>query len=195
MPAPPATAAVNTARRVRPAALVSSTTPPSLRHSCDRLADASRKRSDLLLLKVILPRTASQDAVAVVAAWRCPAASVLEASRTLILSTQIGLGCSGGSPVATSNRAQNSMSSWWGPWPCPGRGGGGGFGSSATIASVVISRPATEAASCSAVRTTLVGSMMPFWIRLPYSPPSPSYPNAYSSFSTTFPTTTEPSPP
>ncbi|GIX15602.1 MAG: hypothetical protein KatS3mg118_3561 [Paracoccaceae bacterium] len=36
-----------------------------------------------------------------------------------------------------------------------------GSGLSATIASVVISRPATEAASCSAVRTTLVGSMMP----------------------------------
>ena len=34
-------------------------------------------------------------------------------------------------------------------------------GASATIASVVISRPATDAASCSAVRTTLVGSMMP----------------------------------
>ena len=35
------------------------------------------------------------------------------------------------------------------------------FGFSATIASVVISRPATDAASCSAARTTLVGSMMP----------------------------------
>ena len=35
------------------------------------------------------------------------------------------------------------------------------FGSSAIIASVVISRPATEAASCSAQRTTLVGSMTP----------------------------------
>ena len=35
------------------------------------------------------------------------------------------------------------------------------FGFSATIASVVISSPATEAASCRAVRTTLVGSMMP----------------------------------
>ena len=34
-------------------------------------------------------------------------------------------------------------------------------GFSATIASVVMSRPATEAASCSAVRTTLAGSMMP----------------------------------
>jgi hypothetical protein len=33
------------------------------------------------------------------------------------------------------------------------------LGLSATIASVVISRPAIEAASCKAVRTTLVGSM------------------------------------
>ena len=40
------------------------------------------------------------------------------------------------------------------------------FGSSATIASVVIRRPAIEAASCSAVRTTLVGSMMPLVTRL-----------------------------
>src|SRR5262249_51704557 len=44
------------------------------------------------------------------------------------------------------------------------------FGSSATMASVVMSRPATEAAPCSAARTTLVGSMMPFEMRLPYSP-------------------------
>ena len=35
-------------------------------------------------------------------------------------------------------------------------------GSSATMASVVMSRPATDAAPCSAARTTLVGSMMPF---------------------------------
>jgi len=34
-------------------------------------------------------------------------------------------------------------------------------GLSATIASVVTSRPATDAACCNAVRTTLVGSMMP----------------------------------
>ncbi len=39
-----------------------------------------------------------------------------------------------------------------------------GSGISATIASVVIISPATEAASCSAVRTTLVGSMMPAFI-------------------------------
>ena len=36
------------------------------------------------------------------------------------------------------------------------------FGFSATIASVVTSRPATEAASWSAVRTTLAGSMTPW---------------------------------
>ena len=49
------------------------------------------------------------------------------------------------------------------PFRQPPGGIGGAFfsGFSATIASVVTSRPATEAASCSAVRTTLVGSMMP----------------------------------
>src|SRR5271156_955053 len=44
------------------------------------------------------------------------------------------------------------------------------FGSSATMASVVIRRAATEAAFWIAARTTLVGSMMPLVIRLPYSP-------------------------
>ena len=43
----------------------------------------------------------------------------------------------------------------------PGMAGSFFSGFSATMASVVISRPATEAASCRAVRTTLVGSMMP----------------------------------
>jgi hypothetical protein len=38
------------------------------------------------------------------------------------------------------------------------------LGFSATIAFVVISSPATEAAPCSAARTTLVGSMMPLLI-------------------------------
>ena len=38
-------------------------------------------------------------------------------------------------------------------------------GSSLTAASVVMSRPATEAASWSAVRTTLVGSITPAWTR------------------------------
>ena len=46
----------------------------------------------------------------------------------------------------------------------------------ASPAPVVISRPATEAASCSAARTTLVGSMMPFDTRLPYSPVCASKP-------------------
>jgi hypothetical protein len=44
------------------------------------------------------------------------------------------------------------------------------FGLSATIASVVTRRPATELASCKATLTTLAGSMMPFVIRSPYSP-------------------------
>ena len=43
------------------------------------------------------------------------------------------------------------------------------FGASTMAASVVIIRPATEAASCSAVRTTLAGSMMPAAIRSTYS--------------------------
>jgi len=47
--------------------------------------------------------------------------------------------------------------------PPPGIAGAGDcfFGASATIASVVTSRPATEAASCKAARTTLAGSTMP----------------------------------
>jgi hypothetical protein len=44
------------------------------------------------------------------------------------------------------------------------------FGSSATITSVVSSRPATDEAFCSARRVTLVGSRMPISIRSPYSP-------------------------
>ena len=39
------------------------------------------------------------------------------------------------------------------------------FRSSATIASVVMSRPTIEAASCGAVRTTLVGSIIPLETR------------------------------
>src|SRR5262245_5414897 len=57
--------------------------------------------------------------------------------------------------------------------PMPPPGGMGGaffFGISATIASVVMRRPAADAASCSAVRTTLAGSMTPCFTRLPYSP-------------------------
>ena len=55
--------------------------------------------------------------------------------------------------------------------PPPGIAGALSFlGSSAIIASVVISRPAIEAASWIAVRTTLVGSMMPILTRSPYSP-------------------------
>ncbi len=58
------------------------------------------------------------------------------------------------------------------PMPPPGgmAGPASFFGASTMIASVVISRPAIEAASWSAVRTTLVGSMMPCLTRSPYSP-------------------------
>src|SRR6185312_10287267 len=44
------------------------------------------------------------------------------------------------------------------------------FGSSATIASVVIARPATDEACCRAERVTLVGSRMPNSIMSPNSP-------------------------
>jgi predicted XRE-type DNA-binding protein len=56
--------------------------------------------------------------------------------------------------------AQKSMP----PMPPPGMAGIAGlsFGTSATIASVVTSRPAIDEASCNAARTTLAGSMMPF---------------------------------
>ena len=57
--------------------------------------------------------------------------------------------------------------------PCrrrPASAAAASLGRSATIASVVISRPATEAASCSAQRTTLVGSITPSLTRSPYSP-------------------------
>src|SRR5215469_9593539 len=49
--------------------------------------------------------------------------------------------------------------------PPPGIAGVGDsfLGSSATIASVVMRRPAIEDAPCNAWRTTLVGSMMPFF--------------------------------
>ena len=56
------------------------------------------------------------------------------------------------------------------PPPPAGMAGAFFFGFSATIASVVMSRPATEAASWSAVRTTLAGSITPCLTRLPYSP-------------------------
>jgi hypothetical protein len=42
------------------------------------------------------------------------------------------------------------------------------FGLSATMASVVISSPAIDAAFCRAARTTLVGSMMPLETRFTY---------------------------
>lgn len=51
----------------------------------------------------------------------------------------------------------------------------GFLGNSATMASVVMRNPATDAAPCKAARTSLVGSMMPFVTRFPYSPsPEPA---------------------
>ena len=56
------------------------------------------------------------------------------------------------------------------PMPPPPPAGSSFFGASATIASVVIIRPAIDAAFCSAERVTLVGSRMPNAIMSPYSP-------------------------
>src|SRR5690606_27870387 len=51
-----------------------------------------------------------------------------------------------------------------------GAGAFSSLGSSATVASVVRIRPAMDAAFCSAVRVTLVGSTTPISTRSPYSP-------------------------
>src|SRR5271156_6276858 len=64
---------------------------------------------------------------------------------------------------------QKSMPPMPPPPPPPIGIAGLSLGISATIASVVIKRPATEAASCRAVRTTLAGSMMPASIMSTYS--------------------------
>ena len=79
--------------------------------------------------------------------------------------------------------------------PPPGGIGVSFFGFSATIASVVIKRPATDAASCSAVRTTLAGSMTPRATRSPYSLAWASKPQLASVASSSLPTTTAPSRP
>ncbi len=56
------------------------------------------------------------------------------------------------------------------PWLCPPPPPAfSSLGFSATIASVVSIRPATDAAFCRAVRTTLAGSMTPIATRSPYS--------------------------
>src|SRR5882762_8587027 len=82
------------------------------------------------------------------------------------------------------------------PPPPPGIAGGGLFaGLSATMASVVISRPATDTAPCSAVRTTLVGSMTPALIMLTYSAFWASKPKLTSFWSSIRPATTAPSKP
>ena len=67
-------------------------------------------------------------------------------------------------------------------------------GFSAIIASVVSSRPATDAAFCSAVRTTLVGSTMPAFIRSSNSSVAALKPKAPLSFFT-LSSTIEPSQP
>ncbi|CSI54232.1 Uncharacterised protein [Vibrio cholerae] len=56
------------------------------------------------------------------------------------------------------------------PMPMSGIAGASFFGSSVIIASVVIIRPATDAANCRAERVTLVGSKIPISIMSPYTP-------------------------
>jgi hypothetical protein len=80
------------------------------------------------------------------------------------------------------------------PWAVPARADSF-FGRSATIASVVISSPATEAAYFSAHRTTLVGSMMPASTRSLYSPCWASKPQLLFLLSSSLPITIEPSAP
>src|SRR5262249_52447727 len=77
------------------------------------------------------------------------------------------------------------------PMPPPGGITGGVFlsGFSATIASVVTSRPATEAAFCNASRTTLVGSMLPAFTMSTYSRVCASKPRSGSLASSSLPTT------
>ena len=80
--------------------------------------------------------------------------------------------------------------------PPPGIAGGASLvGASTTIASVVISSPATDTAPCSAVRTTLVGSMTPALIMLTYSAFWASKPKLTSFWSSIRPATTAPSKP
>src|SRR5450759_4938317 len=82
------------------------------------------------------------------------------------------------------------------PMPPPGAPPAPGFsGRSATIASVVIISDAIEAAFCKAVRTTLVGSMMPDLTRSLNAPLWASKPQLYSSLSSTLPAITAPSSP
>ena len=69
------------------------------------------------------------------------------------------------------------------------------FGASATMASVVIMRPAIEAASCSATRTTFAGSTMPAPNMSTYCSVCASKPKLWDLLAKTLPTTIEPSTP
>ena len=63
------------------------------------------------------------------------------------------------------------------------------------MASVVIIRPATDAASCRATRTTFAGSTMPAFSMSTYCSVCASKPKVGDLFSSTLPTTIEPSTP
>src|SRR4029077_4164034 len=80
--------------------------------------------------------------------------------------------------------------------PPPGMAGASFFlGVSATMASVVIIRPATDAASWRATRTTFAGSTMPAFSMSTYCSVWASKPKVGDLFSNTLPTTIEPSTP
>src|SRR5271157_5940381 len=79
--------------------------------------------------------------------------------------------------------------------PPPGMAGALFFGVSATMASVVIMRPATDAASCSATRTTFAGSTMPADSMSTYCSVWASKPKVWDLLARTLPTTIEPSTP
>ena len=80
------------------------------------------------------------------------------------------------------------------PMPPPPIGIAGlSSGISLTAASVVMSRPATDAAFWSAVRTTLVGSITPAWTKFSYVSVWALKPIVWSEPSISLPATTDPS--
>src|SRR6204780_2067335 len=72
------------------------------------------------------------------------------------------------------------------PPPPPGIAGASALGRSAIMASVVIMRPAIEAASWSATRTTFAGSTMPAFSMSTYCSVCASKPKVCDLFSSTF---------
>merc|ERR1712146_173666 len=80
------------------------------------------------------------------------------------------------------------------PMP-PGAPAGSSLGISVTITSVVVISPETDAASSSAVRTTLSGSITPAFTMFSYTPLAALKPTILSFSSSSLPTITDPSSP